>query len=385
MSGQKIENSIVRYLSGEATSEDLDILTDWIRIDNNLLIFTSYVELHYQTITAMNDPDTEKIKRVLLERMKKDKRGFSVHKIKPFLKYIAIGLLFFSMGYLLRQEIFGEKENRSLISEQKKVTIVLDDGTVKTVEPDNEGELVDSRGNIIGRQQKSKLTYSRSATYDKMIYHTLKVPYGKRFDLVLSDGTQVLLNSGTSLRYPVEFRKGSVRTVYLNGEAYFEVTEDKEHPFIVDANKVQVEVLGTEFNVSHYPEDPAINTVLVSGTVSLRATEEDGLKQEPVLLKPGYKGEWAKHRAKINVEKVNTEIYTSWTEGKLIFSNTPFLQIRRALERHYNVEIANNDAALDEQRFDAIFDVETIEQVLESFNKSYSIEYEIKDNRIIIN
>src|SRR5690606_18419956 len=124
----------------------------------------------------------------------------------------------------------------------------------------------------------------------------------------------------------------SARNVYLTGEAYFEVTEDRERPFVVNADGVQVQVLGTKFNVSHYPEDENINTVLVSGAVSLRSTDMRNDKT-PVLLKPGQKGAWIKDSGEIKVEKVNTVLYTSWVEGKLMFRNTSFLKIRQALER----------------------------------------------------
>ena len=216
------------------------------------------------------------------------------------------------------------------------------------------------------------------------MYNTLKVPYGKRFDVVLSDGTHVFLNSGTSLRYPVQFLKGFDRTVFLTGEAYFDVAKDKEHPFTVHADELDIEVLGTKFNVSHYPEDTNINTVLVEGSVELHTKEGDRQHKEGTLLKPGFKAEWRKAGNDIAIEKVDTEIYTAWVQGKLVFRNTPFRKIRQALERKYNVTIKNRNKDLDGQLFDATFDIETIEEVLESFNKSYAIKYRIEDNEVII-
>ncbi|WP_461532463.1 FecR family protein [Sinomicrobium sp.] len=381
---QDIENSIIRYLSHEATLKDLELLNEWISADENLPIFESYVALHYQTISAVNEPDVDKITKTLLERIKKDRRASVRGRINPYLKYAAIGLLFFGLAYWFKRGDVKEKQGYSLVSEQKEVVIELEDGSVAAVDPDNKGELRDAQGEVIGYQEQSKLIYTHTPVSDKPEYQTIKVPYGQKFNLVLSDSTRVFLNAGTSLRYPVKFVKDSARNVYLTGEAYFEVTEDKKRPFTVSANGVKVQVLGTKFNVSHYPEDEDINTVLVSGSVSLWSTDM-GREKAPVLLKPGDKGEWVKDSGEIRVEKVNTELYTAWIKGKLMFRNTSFLKIRRALERRYNTKIVNNNTTLDKQRFDATFDVETIEQVLEAFNRSYDIDYEIKDNKIIIN
>src|SRR5690606_24289275 len=114
----------------------------------------------------------------------------------------------------------------------------------------------------------------------------LKVPYGKRFNLILSDGTMVYLNSGTSIKYPVKFPNKGNRQVYLSGEAFFEVTENKEKPFIVATDDgMKVKVLGTSFNVKSYPEDGNIETTLIKGKVR---NMEQNLSKE-VDLSPSEK------------------------------------------------------------------------------------------------
>src|SRR5690606_20929842 len=250
--------------------------------------------------------------------------------------------------------------------------------------PTGNKNVKDAKGNIIGTQDRSKLVCTGASKLDKLVYNTLNVPYGKQFDVVLSDGTHVYLNSGTSLRYPVAFIEGNDRTVFLTGEAYFEVAKDERHPFVVNAEEIQIEVLGTKFNVSHYPEDSDINTVLVEGSVRLQIKGDDYPGHESILLEPGNKAEWQKDGSEILVENVDTSLYTAWVQGKSVFRNTSFRQIRQALERRYNITIKNNNGHLDEQLFDATFDIETIDQVLESFNKSYAIEYNIVDNEVII-
>ena len=385
------EKRIVKYLLNEASAEDLDALSDWILVEGNERIFETFVRSHYETTTAMNQPDTDKIKEILKKRMKKDKNFLRRRKVRSLMKYAAVGLLFLALGYFFQQNQMKGNHPSKLVPKEEAITITLDNGTIKALDPLANRKVMDANGNIIGNQERSKLTYresdapsSEGTNSKNLVYNTLKVPYGKRFDVVLSDGTHVFLNSGTSLRYPVQFLKGFDRTVFLTGEAYFDVAKDKAHPFTVHADELDIEVLGTQFNVSHYPEDTDINTVLVEGSVKLRKKSGDGKNGVATLLKPGFKAEWQKSGNDIVIENVDTEIYTAWVQGKLVFRNTPFRKIRQALERRYNVTIKNKNKDLDGQLFDATFDIETIEEVLESFNKSYAMEYRIEDNEVII-
>src|SRR5690606_30963672 len=111
-------------------------------------------------------------------------------------------------------------------------------------------------------------------------------------------------------------------------------------------------------NVSHYPEDSNINTVLVEGSVQLQIKSDEQSGHKSTLLEPGYKAEWQKNSRDISVKNVDTSLYTAWVQGKLVFRNTSFRQIRQALERRYNITIKNSNTHLDEQVFDATFDIE---------------------------
>tara|TARA_R110000823_G_scaffold202019_1_gene332939 strand:+ start:914 stop:2062 length:1149 start_codon:yes stop_codon:yes gene_type:complete len=381
MTGSEEEKIILKYLSNNATAKELDTLSDWILEEGNTKIFHEYIQLHFEIITSMNGPDTDKIKQKLLQKIKRDKirRNFT-----GFMKYAAIGLLLFSLGLFFQQKSSLTEETDILIPKEEAVTIILGNGKMETLKADGYREVKDEEGNIIGSQNNTQLSYTATIEKQKLIYNTLNVPYGKKFDVVLSDGTHVYLNSGSSLRYPIAFIQGASRQVFLTGEAYFDVTEDKEHPFVVNANALDIQVLGTKFNVSNYPEDDNINTVLVEGVVKLQRTEKKSSNLDSVMLEPGHKGEWNRDNNQITVLNVDTSLYTAWLGGKLVFRNTTFKQIREALQRHYNVIINNSNKELEEQLFDATFDVETIDQVLESFNKSWAIEYEIIENEVII-
>ncbi|MDO9580871.1 MAG: FecR family protein, partial [Bacteroidales bacterium] len=254
------------------------------------------------------------------------------------------------------------------------------------IQTSGEQQRINISGKVVAEQSGNKLNYEKENSAEELAYNILTIPNGKKFQVVLSDGTEVHLNSGTVLRYPVKFIAGLNRKVYLlQGEAYFDVAKDVKHPFVVNADYMNVRVLGTEFNVSTYPEDLSINTVLVEGAVSIFGNDKKYDNANSLELKPGFKASWNKDKNNISVEEVDTNIYTSWINGKLIFKNSQFKNIIKKLERHYNVTIINNNAKLNEQYYDATFDTETIEQVLNSFNKSYKIEYTITNNKIIIN
>lgn len=305
------------------------------------------------------------------------------------MKYAAVGLLFLALGYFFHRNQVRDVGSEKLFPKHEVVTITLNDGTVETLDVNSSKKIKSPRGKVVGNQNGSKLTYhgidmdGENTNAEKLVYNTLEVPYGKRFDVVLSDGTHIFLNSGTTFRYPVKFLKGLDRNVYLTGEAYFDVKADKDHPFIVHADALDIQVLGTRFNVSHYPEDTTVNTVLVEGAVEL-SQDGDAESGRGTLLSSGFKAEWRKAGNDIAVESVDTAIYTAWLQGRLVFRNTPFRKIRQALERKYNVTIDNDNKNLDAQLFDATFDIETIEEVLESFATSYAIYYNIDNNKVII-
>ncbi|MGB5821451.1 MAG: FecR family protein, partial [Saonia sp.] len=333
MSSLEIENCIIKFLCNEATTEELDYLSKWISIDGNEHVFDEYIKTYYEITTAMSKPDVEKIKKTLLKDIEKDKKRIKIRSIQSFLKYAAVFVFLIGTAYLYWQNMLEPKVESVLTPKDEPITITLDDGTTKIIEPEKSELLKDTKGNVIGRQDNSQLIYAQATKSQELIYNTLKVPYGKRFDIVLSDSTHVYLNAGTTLRYPINFIEGQNRNVFLTGEAYFEVTKDDDHPFVVAIGTMNVEVLGTVFNVSSYPQDSSINTVLVEGSVALYQKKDTDKKSSSTLLEPGFKAEWNKNDANISIENVDTRIYTAWVGGKLIFRNTPFLKIRQALER----------------------------------------------------
>jgi ferric-dicitrate binding protein FerR (iron transport regulator) len=254
------------------------------------------------------------------------------------------------------------------------------------LENENENEKIEdkkiiSKINLI--QKEDQLIYDNNIDIKELVYHNLKVPYGKRFNIVFSDGSKVYLNSGSVIKYPIKFIENKKREVFLEGEAFFDVAENKNDMFLVNSKGIKVEVYGTKFNVRNYTEDFNSDIVLVEGSVGINNSEI----LEQTILKPGFKGSVNKENFKVTTSKVNTKIYTSWIDGEVIFRNETFNQILKKLERLYNVTIINNKNKSSNELFNAAINVENenIEQVLEYFNKIYNIDYQTFNNKIIIN
>lgn len=387
MISKEIENRIAKYLSQSADVADLDVLNKWIASEENQLILKKYVKTNFAIHLAMNDPDLDHIREQLLREMRKEKSPFHRRKLISLLKYAAIAILFLGLGLLLQKDVVQTTDEQLIVPREDVITLQLDNGDVEIIATDGSSQVRTASGKVVGHQKGGQLVYEKEGSKSKLAYNTLDIPNGKRFSLILSDGTKVYLNSGSSMTYPVHFIEGRERKVSFTGEAYFEVAHDKKHPFVVNVQELDVQVYGTKFNVANYAEDKDVEVVLVEGSVSLSESKEGQKSKNEVLLKPGFKGTFDKITKGIIDQKVNTALYTSWMNGNLVFRNTSFKNIIQKLERHYNVVIINNNKKLATETFNATIETnhETIEQVFNYFNKVHQIEYSIVENKIIIN
>ncbi len=399
--GTYILKLILAYASQELSEKEFNELKQWLNDDpENTKLFSDYLYLYKKSrrIRFTENVDSTKAWNSIKSKLHQDSNIVPVSdapksklrflsNVSGFIKYAAVFIGILGIGYFfMNQHKTTAVTKNQLIIGDDNITLELENGNVKVIQPNGAQQSINISGKVVAEQSGNKLNYEKENSAEKLAYNILTIPNGKKFQVILSDGTEVYLNSGSVLKYPVKFITGINRQVYLlEGEAYFDVTKDAKHPFIVNVDNMNVRVLGTEFNVSAYPEDPSISTVLVEGSVSIFGNDKKYDKATSLELKPRFKASWNKIKTNISVEEVDTDIYTGWKNGKLIFKNIQFKNIIKKLERHYNVTIINNNSKLDEKNYDATFDVETIEEVLNSFNKNYEIAYTIENNKIIIN
>ncbi|SHH81147.1 FecR family protein [Flavobacterium johnsoniae] len=382
MTVKKSERLIVKFITNQASQEEIEALTEWLKEDENQLVFKDFVKTNYAIDTALNNFDSTEVRKQLSERIRKENNVFYKRRFSSYYKYAAILIVALGGFYFYKNSTTAiQSKQNVIIPREDEIVLQLGDES-QNLDPNEARIITDKDGNVIGKQEKDRLVYTKAYAKGALVYNTIKIPYGKKFEVQLSDGTLVHLNAGTSLRYPVQFVKNQNRQVYLLGEAFFEVEKDKEHPFDVNTQNVNVEVLGTKFNVDTYSENPRTDVVLVEGKVSLYKDQKT--KENQVYLKPGEKGSNERGQSEITTEQVNTEYYTAWIKGSLVFKNASFDDIIKKLERRYNVTFINRNKVLGKEIFNARFDNEPIEVVLKYFSDSYAIDYIIDRDKITI-
>ncbi len=249
---------------------------------------------------------------------------------------------------------------------------------------DNHQEAITEKDGTKVRNDSSVLSYA-SGPGDlqvEKLYNTLVIPPGGEYRIVLSDGTKVWLNAASSLRYPTQFN-GKERKVYLSGEAYFEVAKDAAHPFMVNADKMDITVLGTKFNVSSYPDDPIQKTALAEGSVLINDVGQSAKKRDGVILKPGYEAVITKNDRAIQVNKVNVEAALAWKNGMFIFDSESLGSLMRKLSRWYNIEVKYDDGVDTLFHFTGrIQRYEEISGILHLIELTGKVGFTFKDNEL---
>lgn len=206
------------------------------------------------------------------------------------------------------------------------------------------------------------------------VFSELFVPFGEKMQIDLQDGTKVWLNSGTVFRYPEHFSE-KTRTVEIVGEGFFEVAEDKSHPFIVKTPDFEVKVLGTSFNLSSYKDDEAKSLELLSGTVQLSTND----KQQKVKLVPGEKATLRKQENSLKITRTDTGSIASWRNNTLEFNDMSLLEISKLLERQFNVNIHIKKEELKQIKFSGRFKSdEGLDKLLKILKQTSPIELNYK-------
>jgi transmembrane sensor len=201
----------------------------------------------------------------------------------------------------------------------------------------------------------------------------LTAPNGQRVTATLGDGSRVVLNAGSRLRYSPDIQRAS-RDVYLEGEAYFEVTHDTRRPFRVHANGGVAHDLGTRFTVRAYPEMTRIDVAVVEGKVSLRRDQDT--PSDSIVLQPGQLGRLSASDQPVVIPGADVSAYTGWTSGTIVLENVTLGEAIPQLERWLDVDIAVPDRALASRRIFVRFRDETAEQALDALSLALGVRYE---------
>jgi ferric-dicitrate binding protein FerR (iron transport regulator) len=211
------------------------------------------------------------------------------------------------------------------------------------------------------------------------------VPYGKKSQLILEDGTKVWLNAGSRMAFPTKFI-GKNREIFLEGEGYFEVAHCQNKPFVVNTDVISVKVLGTKFDISAYKTDKLTETVLLEGKVTIKENSALGLLKSETLLAPNQKASYNRNERKITVnEEPDADLAIAWTEGWFKFSRQSMIDVMNKLQRYYNVRFVFDREFHAEDRITGKLDLkESVESVMVALSDVAGIQYRIDNQKIYI-
>lgn len=381
---KNIEELIIKFLNKSINKKEWYELNLWYEKNEQNQLLNDYIEINYLVDEFMKEFNTERTKNNLLLKIKKDKR---LSLRLDLMKYAAVVILFISTAYFF---IDRHAQNKP----QEVTPIIVDtnikhgtDKAVLTLEDGSEVELAkgeEFKTKDVNSNGEAIIYDSNNKNKTKLAYNYLTIPRGGQFRVLLSDGTQVWLNSETQLKYPKNFIKGQTREVELvYGEAYFDISPSSNHngdTFKVVNASQHIEVLGTEFNIKAYKDEDVVYTTLVEGKVTVNS------EKKYQILKPSEQSILDIKTNNIDVKLVDAYNEISWKEGIFTFEKMPLIDIVKVLSRWYDINFVFESEAIKENKFNGSLKrnlkIEEILDAIKNFNKIK--DYKIDDRTIII-
>ena len=214
-----------------------------------------------------------------------------------------------------------------------------------------------------------------TAESSRPVFMEVSTPFGTYTRMNLPDGSAVWLNAGSLLKYPASFRPGS-RTVYLSGEAYFEVESDEDNPFVVETKKLKVRATGTAFNVEAYPADSLASVTMARGEIAV-GTEN----MLPVTMKPGERMEYHLKKNRYEIRKTDAYKWYAWKDGVMVFRDDPLEQVFKKIGQTFNIEIEIKDNSIGKHLYRATFEEESLDEILRLLSMTAPIRYKYSDRK----
>lgn len=388
MDKTNLSEIIEKYVNGSATDEERQELLDWYRSFDHELV-------EWPIETGQENDKEEILNRVLSTLKSKyfiekktnkrffQKRGFAYAAISLFVLGIT---LFFYLSSNSSKNIEVWVENHSpndILPGSNKATLTLSDGAVIDLGDLESEKILLGDGTTVLRNENGELIYADPDSQKglkanrKVLYNTMVTPKGGQYQVLLADGSRVWLNAESSLYFPTEF-VGKNRKVVLTGEAYFEVAKNKDMPFIVSMDNMEIEVLGTQFNVKAYADENKISTTLVEGAVRINSGAA------PVLLTPGEQADFDRKDSEIRVATTDIQARTAWKNGYFIFDNEDIKSIMLNLSRWYDVDVEYRGDMINKEFTGRILRRSNISDVLRMLELTGTIKFQIEGRRIIV-
>jgi len=389
MPDQNIATLIDRLLNGSITPEEKETLAKWILRDGDEKDLHLMMERAWSDFKPGQTLPAEKADELLgsvLQKIKEEEEPVRLRRRPIRLYRLAAAVLLFVIVtgagiFLLRKQtgspsavvasgdVLPPSANKAVLTLSNGKTIVLDSAV--------KGNIATQRATAIIKKGDGDIAYQTDGKTEEVEYNTLTVPRGSRIaHVTLSDGTRVWLNSGSSLRYPVTFN-GPDREVEVTGESYFEVAQDKAHPFVVNKGNNAIKVLGTHFNVNAYDEEGPMKVTLLEGSVKVTSSADNS------LLLPGQMAVMNAGQ-KIDVDKnADIEKVMAWKNGYFNFSSADIRTVMRELARWYGLELVFNNVTNEKFHVEVSRDI-PLSKVLRILEMTDKIHFNISGNKVTV-
>ncbi|MFD2724923.1 FecR family protein [Hyunsoonleella rubra] len=379
MNQKQKDHLIIKFIENDISHQELLDLKGWLSNTNNKAYFDDYIRVNYliNLKTSFNrESSLDEIKRQIANNSR-------VKKVR-FIKYVAIAA---SIALLIALT-FVFNSNNSQVEESIIVNNQIKIGTDKAILTMETGEEVALAKGVSFQTQNATsngegIVYNNNSS-QQLVYNYLTIPRGGKFFIVLSDGTEVWLNSESKLKYPVSFIEGEAREVELvYGEAYFDVSSSTNHngsAFKVINEAQEVQVLGTEFNIKAYKDDYQILTTLAEGKVALH------IKNDVKVLVPNEQANFNTLNETIEISKVDVYNEVAWKEGIFSFKDKPLKDIMTTLSRWYDFNVLFENKDMEKDIFGGIFSKDqNIKDILKMIeNSNAAVRFEVSEKTVTV-
>jgi transmembrane sensor len=386
-----ISKLIAEHFKGEIDMKQTEELNKWLSASEaNQTCFNAFND-EARTAAAISDYescDIDAIWELTIRKMEAGKAIISREPVKrsKIYQYLSIAAMFFVLlgagfyFYNFKEMKSNSRFTKDIMPGKNSATLILSNGKRIVLSDASNGELANEGGVSISKTSTGALIYKiKSSGGTTKLMNTLSTTNGETYQVVLPDNSKVWLNAASSIKYPSNFESLKERKIELTGEAYFEVSKDKQHPFIVKTMGQEVAVRGTHFNVNAYEDDGNTRTVLLEGSVVVSSgTGSIG----STVLKPGQQS--ILNGKVIRVEHADVELAVAWKNNKFMFEGEKIENIMKMIARWYNVEVVYQGSVPDDLFGGSVSRFDKVSKVLNVLELTGNVHFKIEGRRITV-
>lgn len=378
---KQIEWDIIeRKLEGVLSSDEEIRFREWVEASEKNEVYFHKLETFYKEngfVKEITGQDVNmswgKFTEQLKEEKRRKRRTLRYWAISGVAACLLVGVLIST--WMGRDNSVSSEETKTIVAGGSKAVLWLSNGEKVELE-NNVDELKEASVRIVNSGSVLSYEKNQDTVLKGRVMNKVETPRGGEYGITLADGTRVYLGALSKIEYPVAF-DGAKRVVKASGEVYFDVARDTAHPFVVEMTNLDVEVLGTSFNVRDYADEDYVEATLVSGKIKVNAGKES------CILEPNYQAVLDKKNNTLETKEVDVSEFVDWKSGKLNVRNRRLEDILNRLSKWYDVYVFYVNEEAKDIRFYANIDrYSNMNELLDKFEKTGQVEFRVKGNVI---